>query len=224
MKEFLPGILFIIVIGVGGLIYRNAAEHPSQPIACPLDAKLCPDGTAVGRTGSSCTFAECALPNISLTDANISFALPTGFGDVEISDTASIAAYEMNTGSSTAKIIIRRYAVDASSDSTASTSSPQATPLAVIQQTAIGGASGIPVSATSLTSSVINSRRFTVAMIERLEGVVDIAYYLARGTDVLRFDAIDTEVLGWTDPSLDVSTLPARVALVKLLTTLQVLQ
>lgn len=28
-------------------------------IACPMDAKLCPDGSSVGRTGSNCEFAEC---------------------------------------------------------------------------------------------------------------------------------------------------------------------
>lgn len=213
MKEILLGILFILIVGVGGLVYRNAAEHPLQPIACPMDAKICPDGTAVGRAGPSCVFAECALPNISLKEAGISFALPEGFGDAEITDAASIAAYEMNTGSSTAKIIIRRYAVDASS-----------TPLAVIQQTAIGGASGLPVPVTSLTSATLSSRRFTVASLERFEGVIDTAYYLPSGAGVLRFDAIDMGVEGWTDPNLDLSKLPARAALVKLLLTLQVLQ
>jgi hypothetical protein len=213
MKELLLGILFILVIGIGGFVYRNAAEHPSQPIACPMDAQLCPDGTSVARTGSSCTFPVCPPPNVSLESANISFALPTGFGDAELSDAASIAAYEAPAAASTtARIIIRQYAIDASS-----------TPLATIQQTAISGASGLPVAVTSLTSSVINSRRFTIAAIERFEGVVDTAYYLARGTDVLRFDAID-EGTDWTNPNLDVAALPAHTALLKLLGTLQVLQ
>ncbi len=31
----------------------------SEPIICTLDAKVCPDGTAVGRTGPKCEFAAC---------------------------------------------------------------------------------------------------------------------------------------------------------------------
>jgi hypothetical protein len=27
--------------------------------ACPMDAKVCPDGTTVGRTGANCEFAAC---------------------------------------------------------------------------------------------------------------------------------------------------------------------
>lgn len=30
-----------------------------QPVACTMDAKLCPDGSAVGRQGPNCEFAPC---------------------------------------------------------------------------------------------------------------------------------------------------------------------
>lgn len=30
-----------------------------QPVACTADAKLCPDGSAVGRAGPNCEFAPC---------------------------------------------------------------------------------------------------------------------------------------------------------------------
>ena len=33
-------------------------DTPS-PIACTMDAKVCPDGSAVGRTGPNCEFAPC---------------------------------------------------------------------------------------------------------------------------------------------------------------------
>lgn len=36
--------------------------------ACTMEAKLCPDGSAVGRTGSNCEFAPC--PEIN-TDSEI---------------------------------------------------------------------------------------------------------------------------------------------------------
>jgi hypothetical protein len=209
MKTLLLGIALIIILGIGGVLYRNAVEHPSQPIACPLDAEICPDGTAVSRTSLSCTFPACPPPNVSLPDVGIALAIPAGFIAAALPDAASIAAYEMPTASSTADIIIRRYAIEAST-----------TALSTIQQTAIGGASGAPVSATSFSSSVFGTHRFTVVSIQRFEGVIDTAYYLARGTDVLRFDAIDRGA-DWTNPNLDVSTLPANAALVKLLSTLQ---
>ena len=28
-------------------------------VACTMEAKICPDGSAVGRTGPNCEFAEC---------------------------------------------------------------------------------------------------------------------------------------------------------------------
>lgn len=212
MKSLLLGILFIVVVGIGGLVYRNAVEHPLQSIACPMDALVCPDGTAVARTGSSCTFAPCPAPNVSFADIGISFAVPAGFVATEFPDASSVVAYEMQNASSTesSSIIIRRYAIAASS-----------TALATIRQTAIGGASGLPVSTTSFTSTVLGNHRFTIVSLERFEGVVDMAYYLARGTDVLRFDSVDRGVMNWTDPNLNVASLPAHTALVKLLSTLQ---
>ena len=32
---------------------------PTQPQACTEEAKICPDGSAVGRTGPNCAFAAC---------------------------------------------------------------------------------------------------------------------------------------------------------------------
>lgn len=214
MKGFFLSIALIILVGVGGLVYRNAVEHPSRPVACPLDARSCPDGSFVARSGPACEFGACLPPNVSLTDARILFALPESFVPAELPDATSIAAYESSTASSTgsARIVVRRYAITASS-----------TALATIQETAIGGVAGLPIPATSFSSSVIGARRFAIVAIERFEGVVDTAYYLARGTDVLRFDAIDTGVPNWSDNELDIASLPAHRALVKLLTDMQML-
>lgn len=35
----------------------------NQSVACTADAKICPDGSAVGRTGPNCEFAECPKPD-----------------------------------------------------------------------------------------------------------------------------------------------------------------
>lgn len=211
MKSLLWGILLISVIGIGGFVYRNAVEHPSQPIACPMDARQCPDGTSVARIGISCTFPVCPPPNVSFPDINLSFAVPAGFSLSKLPDSTSVAAYEspaVASSTDVSSIVIRRYQIAASS-----------TAFATMQQTAVSGTSGAPVSATSFTSTVLNGHRFTIVSIERFEGVIDTAYYLARTTDVLRFDAIDRGA-DWTNPSLDVAKLPAHEALVKLLMTL----
>ena len=212
MKSLLYGILALIVIGVSGFVYRNAVEYRNRPIACPLDARVCPDGTTVGRVGLACEFPACPPPNISLPEIGIHYAIPEGFSSVTSTDEASVAAYEMQgpTPSESADIVIRQYAIGAST-----------TAIATIRETAIGGASGMPVPATAFTSSVFGSYRFTVVSIERFEAVIHTAYYLARSHDVLRFDAIDRGVMSWSNPSLDIGKLPAHAALKKLLSTLE---
>jgi hypothetical protein len=212
MKELLLGILFILIVGIGGLVYRNAVEHPSRPINCPLEAKVCPDGTAVARVGHPCTFPVCPPPNVSLDEVGVSFAIPEGFAAASAFDSSSVATYQMQgaASSSAGWIIVRRYLLDASS-----------TALSVIQKTALGGASGLPVSVTAYSSPLLGERRFTRVSLERFEGVVQTAYYLARAEDVLRFDAVDIGVSNWTDPTLGVDGLPAHAALIRLLTNLQ---
>ncbi len=37
----------------------NFSSAGSAPVACTAEAKLCPDGSAVGRTGPNCEFAPC---------------------------------------------------------------------------------------------------------------------------------------------------------------------
>ena len=64
----------IIVIGLGsgmGLRYYQdrISKKPdtqtsiNQPVACTQEAKICPDGSSVGRTGPNCEFAECPIIN-----------------------------------------------------------------------------------------------------------------------------------------------------------------
>lgn len=209
MKSLWYGILFIIVIGIGGFAYRNALERSAQPIACPVDALMCPDGTTVARTGLSCIFPACPPPNVALSDIGVAFALPDGFIATRSTEEDIVATYETNTvATEPGTITIRRYALASS------------TPLEVIKATAIGGASGLPINPTSFTSTELGTHRFTLVAIERFEGVVHVAYYLARGNDVLRFDAIDRGA-DWTNPSLDITVLPTQAALRRMLTTLQ---
>ena len=73
------GVLLCIFAASVILVACNAA--PKQ-IACSQEAKLCPDGSAVGRTGPSCEFAACPATAPftgnwqTTTQGNVSFRYP----------------------------------------------------------------------------------------------------------------------------------------------------
>lgn len=47
-----------------GVVGSSPTDEPvaEQPRPCTQEAKLCPDGSAVGRTGPNCEFAACPTP------------------------------------------------------------------------------------------------------------------------------------------------------------------
>ncbi|MEK7613679.1 MAG: hypothetical protein AAB439_02275 [Patescibacteria group bacterium] len=51
------GLLALAAIWGGWKLYE--ASRGSDIVACTADAKLCPDGSAVGREGPNCEFAAC---------------------------------------------------------------------------------------------------------------------------------------------------------------------
>lgn len=55
-KFFTVGLVVIIMIGIGTYLTLN---RPARQVACTQEAKLCPDGSAVGRIGPMCEFAQC---------------------------------------------------------------------------------------------------------------------------------------------------------------------
>lgn len=75
MKKSNLLIIIIFVILLGGIIFLawlNFINEPKQT-ACTQEAKLCPDGSAVGRTEPNCEFAKCpeekAQPAGALSEA-----------------------------------------------------------------------------------------------------------------------------------------------------------
>ncbi|MDD5430653.1 MAG: hypothetical protein PHP03_00255 [Candidatus Pacebacteria bacterium] len=52
-------VLAAIILAIGGGVYYWQTNKSSNQTACTMEAKICPNGTAVGRTGPSCEFAEC---------------------------------------------------------------------------------------------------------------------------------------------------------------------
>src|SRR6185436_19079738 len=52
-------IAALLLAVLGAIVYVAAPRPSSQPVACTMEAKICPDGSAVGRTGPNCEFAAC---------------------------------------------------------------------------------------------------------------------------------------------------------------------
>lgn len=62
MNTNINKILFVIfaILIVGGISYMAyTSPHSTEPVFCTADAKMCPDGSYVGRTGPRCEFAAC---------------------------------------------------------------------------------------------------------------------------------------------------------------------
>lgn len=61
MKKFIVFILVLaVLVGAGVLVWQNYFnESEPEQVFCTMEAKLCPDGSYVGRTGPNCEFAQC---------------------------------------------------------------------------------------------------------------------------------------------------------------------
>lgn len=54
--------LVLLIVGAAYLMWSKDFASPSKQVgevACTQEAKLCPDGSSVGRTGPNCEFAPC---------------------------------------------------------------------------------------------------------------------------------------------------------------------
>ena len=66
--------LLIVIVGLAvvGALYAfvvPALPVKVEPVACTQEAMICPDGSAVGRTGPNCEFAAC--PTVSTSTATV---------------------------------------------------------------------------------------------------------------------------------------------------------
>jgi hypothetical protein len=59
-KQHLLIFTFFLLVIVGIGILKISKKESSQ-IACTMDAKMCSDGSYVGRTGPKCEFTECPM-------------------------------------------------------------------------------------------------------------------------------------------------------------------
>lgn len=217
MKGLLAGIVLIIVLGFGAFFYRNVLEHPplsNEPTACTADAKLCPDGSAVGRTGPNCTFAICPLPNAEDPAIGVGFVIPQGYvanADAIGADETLRAVFDKPAqGEVPHSIIVRHYPV-------ASGETPEAT---ILAHTMYEPSGNMAKSINEFRKRNIGEREFLCVTLERFEGHVHTACYLNRESDVLRFEVLEKNV-DWTNPALVIDTLPEHSALYAMLASLQ---
>jgi hypothetical protein len=60
MKKIITVVAAIAVLGAGVYAYMALQKKVEvRQIACTMDAKMCPDGSYVGRQGPKCEFAAC---------------------------------------------------------------------------------------------------------------------------------------------------------------------
>lgn len=60
-KIHIIALAIVAVVGFG-VAWELMKDGAPPRVQCTLEAKLCPDGSAVGRTGPNCEFAECPGP------------------------------------------------------------------------------------------------------------------------------------------------------------------
>lgn len=221
MKSLVAGIVLIILLGVGGFIYRNAMERSVVPkeATCPAEAKLCPDGTTVSRQGPHCEFAPCPTTTTTLSSAKISFVLPEGYekgvqepgGDGEVPGMEAFYQKRAGTADSFHYLTIFSFPIPKGKTGTD----------VILAETEFSPAGEKAKSMKQFTPVVINGNTFQSVVTERFEGQVVSAYYLVREKDVLKFQVMERNVTDWMNAKLDTASLPEHKALLQMLTTLE---
>src|ERR1035437_4759143 len=83
-------LLFAMGAGIFGLASKYfSAPQNNQPVACTMEAKLCPDGSSVARTGPKCEFTACPQASSTVNESTssdivLSVGQKTKIGDTTI--------------------------------------------------------------------------------------------------------------------------------------------
>ncbi|MES2994457.1 MAG: hypothetical protein V4681_00205 [Patescibacteria group bacterium] len=219
IKQLLAGVLIIIVLGVGAFMYRNAMERPLVPggaVACTEEAKICPDGTGVGRQGPSCEFAACPPPNVEIADAGIAFALPAGYTQIlaGAANQETLRIYQKPSLSPSVQhnITVKRYPIP-----TGKTADE-----VILANTRYQPSDMDAEDFSRFKTVTLGGKQFRTTVIERFEAIVQSSYFVVSGNTVLRFDIVEHDVTDWMEPNLVVEELPEHAALQRMLATLQI--
>lgn len=217
MKQLALFLVLIIVLGLGGFLYRYTMEQPNleEQIACTMEARICPDGSSVGRSGPDCAFAACPFPNVELTNIGVSFAVPAGYTQIMSGapNQETLRIFEKASQSPSVKhtIHVKHYAIPAG----------QTGEQVILANTRFQPADMQAEDFSRFTTVNAGGRVYRAVVIERFEALVQSSYFLVRENDVLRFDIVEHDVMDWMNPDLVVADLPEHKALLQLLGTLQ---
>jgi hypothetical protein len=219
MKQLLAGVAILFVVGIASFLYRNTVERPGVVAlegACTMEAKICPDGTSVGREGPSCAFSPCPASNVEIPSAGVSFVIPEGYSAGEgASGTNSelLAVFVKPSLSEAVSHTIRVYQYQVPEGKTADD--------VILERTQYQPADEAAEDFARFSTKSVNGKAFRTTTIERFEALVHTSYFLAREGNVLRFDVTEHDVTGWMEPGLAIDMLPEHQALNALLASLQ---
>lgn len=80
MSKFFLGFIVLstlIAFIAGGFMVAN--KNSAKQVACTQEAKICPDGSSVGRAGPKCEFAKCPTPPTPISTADWKKYVGDGF-------------------------------------------------------------------------------------------------------------------------------------------------
>lgn len=218
IKQLIAGVVLILVVGAGAFIYRNTMERPLTPggeqVACTMEARLCPDGSAVGRQGPNCEFAACPAPNVEISEASLAFVLPAGYTQImqgaPSQETLRIFSKQSLSESVQHAIHVKRYPIPEG----------ETADEVILANTRYQPADMNAEDFSRFETVTIGGHTFRTTVIERFEALVESSYFLVREGEVLRFDIIEHDVTEWMNPDLVIEELPEHRALRQLLATL----
>lgn len=221
MKQLLAGIVIIVVLGIGGLVYRNVMERPAAGpvgVACTEEARMCPDGSSVGRVPPTCSFSPCPYPNVEIEEYSIAFVVPAGYQQAMAgaSAQATLRIFEKPSTAENAPhlISVSRYPI----------SEGKTGEEVILENTRLQPADMAPEDMSRFSLATVGGQSYYGIVIERFEAQVESAYYLVREADVLRFSVLERDVTDWMESGLVVTELPEHQALLRLLESVQVAQ
>ena len=100
-KGLVTPLIFLIIallgISVGIYFYLNKKSANPSPVACTMEAKQCPDGSYVGRTGPNCEFTSCPKGETSERQTEFGKSITMLINDkIIFPDTLSLTLKEIN--------------------------------------------------------------------------------------------------------------------------------
>jgi hypothetical protein len=80
-RTTLASLLGFALAVAAGACTKKDTKSPDGKAACTEEAKVCPDGSSVARTGPNCEFAECPAAADDKTDAEATPDAPAEGGE-----------------------------------------------------------------------------------------------------------------------------------------------